>query len=130
MTFFFHLSHWDLDWNCCSSWEKTEAMFRWLSMWLVSKKEPCLKAFVHWTTTEPTTGLQNIASMFQTMAAYLQTIFTFTLTSLSVRNIKMTQGISHLYLRLALVKCYCLLLVPCTIKCIFQDICMFYYFFF
>lgn len=87
--------------------EKMKVLCQWLSMWLVQKKELCLKAFVNWTPKQPTTGLHNIlvASILQTMAAGLQTISTFTLTSLFVRNIGMTPETSHSYLRLDLAKC-------------------------
>lgn len=76
-----------------------ETLYRLLIMWLVLKREHCLKVFVHWSTTQTTTGLQYLALMFQMMAADLLKTSTFTHTNLSVKNIETTQGILRLYLK-------------------------------
>lgn len=76
-----------------------ETLYRLLIMWLALKREHCLKVFVHWSTTQTTTGLQYLALMFQMMAADLLKTSTFTHTNLSVKNIETTQGILRLYLK-------------------------------
>lgn len=81
-----------------------ETLYRLLIMWLALKREHCLKVFVHWSTTQPTTGLLNLASTFRMTEADLLKISKFTLTNLFVKNIEMTQGLSHLCLRLASVQ--------------------------
>lgn len=68
-------------------------------MSLVLKKEHCLKDFVHWNTTQPTTGLQYLALMFQMTAADLQKSSTFTHINLSVKNIETTPGMLRLFLK-------------------------------
>lgn len=72
---------------------------RLLIMWLVLKKEHCLKDFVRWSTTQTITGLQYLASMFQMTAADLLKTSTFTHTNLFVRNIETTQEKLRFYLK-------------------------------